>query len=75
MGKEAKKADIYVCTTDSLCCTPENNTTSQVNYTPVKITNVTLPWLLAHLSQLLSPHALSSCSAVKPPQQEGKGHS
>ena len=26
MGKEAKKADIYVCTTDSLCCTPETNT-------------------------------------------------
>ena len=68
--------DIYLWTTDSLCCTPENNTTSQVNYTPVKITNVTLPWRLAHLSQLLSPHALRPClQQEKPPQREGKGHS
>ena len=27
MGKESEKEQIYVCTTDSLCCTPETNTT------------------------------------------------
>ena len=90
-----------MCTTGSLCCTPENNTTSQVNYkvkvkslsrvqlfvipwtprllhpwdllgnstgvgyTPIKIKNVTLPWWLTHLSQLLSPRAWSPCSATR----------
>ena len=27
MGKESKKVDICICITDSLCCTPETNTT------------------------------------------------
>ena len=25
-----------ICITDSLCCTPETNTTLQINYTPIK---------------------------------------
>ena len=39
MGKESKKRmDIYICVciTDSLCCTPETNTTLQINYTAIK---------------------------------------
>ena len=35
VGKESKKEWIYI--TDSLCCTPETNTTLQINYTPIKI--------------------------------------
>ena len=27
MGKQSKKGDIYIYVTDSLCCTPETNTT------------------------------------------------
>ena len=27
MGKESEKEWIYVCITESLCCTPETNTT------------------------------------------------
>ena len=37
MGKESKKrVDICICITDSLCCTPETNTTLKINYTPIK---------------------------------------
>ena len=37
MGKESKKEWIYVCKTDSLCSTPETNTTLLINYTPIKV--------------------------------------
>ena len=37
MGKESKKEWIYVCKTDSLCSTPETNTTLQIDYTPIKV--------------------------------------
>ena len=33
MGKES---GIFIHMTDSLCCTPETNTTLKVNYTPIK---------------------------------------
>ena len=37
MGKATKKrVAICICITDSLCCTPETNTTLQINYTPKK---------------------------------------
>ena len=39
MGIEPKKVDIRICATDSLCCTPETNTTQYTNYTPVKVEN------------------------------------
>ena len=29
--------DMCMCMTDSLCCTPETNTTLLVNYTPIKL--------------------------------------
>ena len=29
--------DINTCMTDSLCCTPETNTTVYINYTPLKL--------------------------------------
>ena len=28
--------DIFTCMTDSICYTPETNTTLKVNYTPIK---------------------------------------
>ena len=30
------KKNIYICITESLCCTPETNTTLQINYTSIK---------------------------------------
>lgn len=33
-GERSKAVDL--CTTDSLCCTPEPNTTVCTSYTPVK---------------------------------------
>ena len=37
-AKESKKRlDACICITDSLCCTPETNTTLSINYIPVKI--------------------------------------
>ena len=40
-GKESEKnAYIYICITDSLCCTAEINTTLQINYTPIKFENI-----------------------------------
>ena len=37
LGKESKKSlDICICITDSLCCTPETNTTLSINHTPIK---------------------------------------
>ena len=45
MGKESKKRVdyiyIYVCTTDSLHCTPETNTTLYINYSPKKKKKIT----------------------------------
>ena len=36
-GKEYEKhIYIYICITESLCCTPETNTTLLINYTPIK---------------------------------------
>ena len=39
-GKKSEKEyiyiNIYIYKTESLCCTPENNTTVQINSTPVK---------------------------------------
>ena len=36
MGKELEKEKIHVyAITESLCCTPENNTTLLINYTPI----------------------------------------
>ena len=35
MGKEPEKEWIYVYITESLCCTPETNTTLKINYTPI----------------------------------------
>ena len=32
-----KRMDMCMCMTDSLCCTPETNTTLLVNYTPIKL--------------------------------------
>ena len=29
--------DIFICMTDSLCCTLEINTALQINYTPIKL--------------------------------------
>ena len=34
MGK--KRLDIFICITDSLCCTLETNAMLQVNYTPIR---------------------------------------
>ena len=37
-GKEYEKECIYyiyICITESLCCTPETNTTLLINYTPI----------------------------------------
>ena len=34
MRKELEKIDICTCITDSLCCTPETNTVSQLS--PIK---------------------------------------
>ena len=36
MGKESEKEWIYAYITDLLCCTPENNITFKVNYSPIK---------------------------------------
>ena len=37
MGKRIwKRVDICVCITDSLCFTPETNTTLQIDYNPIK---------------------------------------
>ena len=33
---EKKNGYIFTCMTDSICCTPETNTTLKVNYTPIK---------------------------------------
>ena len=36
MGKElGKRIDTCICMTESLCYTPETNTTLLINYTPV----------------------------------------
>ena len=36
MGKESKKrVDGCICITESLCCTPETNTTLLINYAPI----------------------------------------
>ena len=34
--KNLKKKDIYVCITESLCCTSETKTTLCINYTSIK---------------------------------------
>ena len=31
-----EKICVYICITESLCCTPETNTTLQINYTSIK---------------------------------------
>ena len=37
-GKEVQKGgDTWICVADSLCCTPETNTTLEGNYTQIKI--------------------------------------
>ena len=40
MGKESKRVDICICITDSLCRTPETNTTWSINYVSIKTLNV-----------------------------------
>ena len=35
-GKEYERICIYMCITESLCCTAEINTTLQINYTSIK---------------------------------------
>ena len=32
--------DICICIIDSLCCIPETNAISQVNYTPIKLKKI-----------------------------------
>ena len=34
-GKEYKKECIYICITESICCTAEINTTLQISYTSI----------------------------------------
>ena len=34
--KKNKTMDIFICMTDSLCCTPETNITLYINYTSIK---------------------------------------
>ena len=36
MEKESKKEWIGICITDSLYCTPETNTTLEINYTTIE---------------------------------------
>ena len=36
MGKDYKRLDICICIADSLCCTPETNTTLKINCSPIK---------------------------------------
>ena len=43
-----KGADTCVCITDSLCCTPETNTTLSINYAPVKKTKTQSYQLVCH---------------------------
>ena len=38
------KKQIYVCITESLCCTPETNTTLLINYTSIKNNNNKMQW-------------------------------
>lgn len=35
--KNLKRVDICKCITDSLCCTPETDTTLYINCTPIEI--------------------------------------
>ena len=35
-GKEYKKKNVYMCITESLCCTAEMGTTLYINYTSIK---------------------------------------
>ena len=39
MGKESKRVDVCVCITESLCCTPETNTTLNQLCSNIKLTN------------------------------------
>ena len=34
-GKEYEKEYVHICITESLCCTPETNTTLLINYAPI----------------------------------------
>ena len=36
-GKSKREGDICICMADSFCCAVEANTTSESNYTPIKI--------------------------------------
>ena len=36
MEKNLKKKYMYIYVTESLCCTPETNTTLYINYTSIK---------------------------------------
>ena len=75
-GKESeKKTDIYVCITESLCCTPETNT-SYINYTSIKkkkflnlITQMLLPapLSLSPRVSLSEPSTGPQCSAHSTP--------
>ena len=40
VGKESKRVDICICITDTLCCTPETNTTFKISYTAIKILKI-----------------------------------
>ena len=35
-GKEHKKKNVYICITESLCCTAEINTTLKIRYTSIE---------------------------------------
>ena len=47
MEKNLKK-NTYICVTESLCCTPETNTTLYINYTSIKKLKNKLGWELRY---------------------------
>ena len=56
-GKESEKEWTYAYVTESLCCTPEANTTLSINHAPIfnKIFSV---WTSSHLPPTQFPHQL-----------------
>ena len=62
-----KGVDIYVCITESLCCTPEMNTTLKINYTSLKrFLNVCRPFIRVDSSHTMEASSPQHTACIVP---------